>query len=157
MDIFDLVEGPETARMVHFVMEIVKDTEDISNLTLEDFPLPIILPMLKPDFEYIWKFTHAVMIPHTEALFPTLMEFELDNRDMEKVGQAIFQESFEVIKKHVFTDSSPYQKYMGQALAEWSKAHQTKIKARLEKQKDEKEGNPSTGLLLIFEKRRRDD
>jgi len=107
--IFDLVDGPETARMVHFVMEIVKDTEDISNLTLEDFPLPIILPMLKPDFEYIWKFTHAVMISHTEALFPTLMEFELDNRDMEKVGQAIFQESFEVIKKHVFTDSSPYQ------------------------------------------------
>jgi len=49
------------------------------------------------------------MISHTEALFPTLMEFELDNRDMEKVGQAIFQESFEVIKKHVFTDSSPYQ------------------------------------------------
>ena len=146
--IFDLVDGPQTARMVHFVMDTVKKTEDISTLHLTDFPVPIIVPIFEADPAYIFKFASALMIAHTEALFPNLMEFEVHNGDVEKICLAIFEESFYLLGKHLGRKApKPFKNSLGTALKEWSERHQREINS---KHPDHETPQPQNRLVFLF-------
>mgnify|MGYP000992445308 FL=1 len=106
MDIFDLVEGPETARMVHFVMEAVNETEDISALKMEDFPPIVVLPILRPDPEYTCRFAQAIMIAHIEHMCPNMPEFEINGSDIETISIALLDGAFDMLRKHVLNMES---------------------------------------------------
>lgn len=156
MDIFDLVEGPETARMVHFVMEAVNETEDISALKMEDFPPIVVLPILRPDPEYTCRFAQAIMIAHIEHMCPNMPEFEINGYDIETISIALLEGAFDMLRKHVLNMDLPltFGNPLGQVLKEWSDRHIPYLKEKYPvedeplKKKAKKKKRPDFVLII---------
>lgn len=151
MDIFDLIDGPETARMVFFVMRMTEKADDVSKFSLLNFPFCVLEPIFELDPLYIFKFASTLLVTQHEKLNPDLNEFDLHKGDIDKICVAILRESMYYIASAADQKAPPeYENALANALKSWIEEQKSDTKQKSEKTK--KEDKPKNRLAFLLGK-----